>query len=524
MGQLVSRDQARRQKMKFQLSGIFLFSLSHSVIIFPNRYTDKLDCGQSEKCVSHSQCPPAIKLLQEELVRPKICSYETDTVNICCRKEDIVSPRPLSIYCGSRTLRKNVNDLSSRERRELNSALGNMKALGVSDPTDWRSYGKIASYHGAPFMCDEEWIDVFPAGNGSFPCCDHSDRVTLLFQAWHRPYLKNFELALHSAGLDTSIGLPYWYWTDGGEVPSSGEVPVLLPEFAMTESNWISGPTPSGQMTERNQQLLFTSNLRTKVRTALCQSNYLDYDLQMEEPHNEVHALVVGGHMGSIAFAAYDPIFYLHHSNIDRFYAYWQELQALRGLSSATTQIRENATVQDREMPPFTSPEVNPFFSLTGLSPTQAFGLNYQENYCYRYERLVFDGLTPSQFHQSNQCGGRQLATVVTRDSNRFSRNDLLVIDRSRNDEIITTIYNAFITTDKPWEHRQSNRRRRSFDIDVTDHVKNHLDSNTIDFEVISFGSRRVGNSGRVKNVYKPFSEFVTAEGGKKIKVHADYF
>lgn len=50
----------------------------------------------------------------------------------------------------------------------------------------------------------------------------------------------------------------------------------------------------------RNQQLLFTSNLRTKVRTALCQSNYLDYDLQMEEPHNEVHALVVGGHMGSI--------------------------------------------------------------------------------------------------------------------------------------------------------------------------------------------------------------------------------
>ena len=196
----------------------------------------------------------------------------------------------------------------------------------------------------------------------------------------------------------------------------------------------------------------------------------------------------------------------------------------MRGLSSATTQIHENATVQDREMPPFTSPEVNPFFSLTGLSPTQAFGLNYQENYCYRYERLVFDGLTPSQFHQSNQCGGRQLATVVTRDSNRFSRNDLLVIDRSRNDEIITTIYNAFITTDKPWEHRQSNRRRRSFDIDVTDHVKNHLDSNTIDFEVISFGSRRVGNSGRVKNVYKPFSEFVKAEGGKKIKVHADFF
>ena len=58
---------------------------------------------------------------------------------------------------GSKSLRKNVNDLSSQERQELNLALGNMKALDVSDPTDWRSYGKIASYHGAPFMCDEEW-------------------------------------------------------------------------------------------------------------------------------------------------------------------------------------------------------------------------------------------------------------------------------------------------------------------------------------------------------------------------------
>ena len=184
----------------------------------------------------------------------------------------------------------------------------------------------------------------------------------------------------------------------------------------------------------------------------------------------------------------------------------------------------ENSTVQDRAMPPFTSPEVNPFFSLTGLNPTQAFGLNYRDNLCYSYDRLVFDGLTPAEFLESNQCGARQLATIVTRDSNIFTRNDLLIIDRSKNDEIIATVHNAFITTDKPWEHKEVNGRRRSFDIDVTDHLENQLDSNTIDFEVISFSSSRGGIDVRVANVYKPFSEFVTPEGGKKIKVRVDYF
>ena len=80
-----------------------------------------------------------------------------------------------------------------------------------------------------------------------------------------------------------------------------------------------------------------------------------------------------------------------------------------------------NSTVQDREMPPFTSPQVNPFFSITGLNPTQAFGLNYRDNLCYSYDRLVFDGLTPAEFLGSNQCGARQLATIVTRDRNIFT-------------------------------------------------------------------------------------------------------
>ena len=47
---------------------------------------------------------------------------------------------------------------------------------------------------------------MFPAGDGSLPCCDHGGRYRQLFVAWHSPLLKNFELALHNSGLDSSIG------------------------------------------------------------------------------------------------------------------------------------------------------------------------------------------------------------------------------------------------------------------------------------------------------------------------------
>ena len=273
----------------------------------------------------------------------------------------------------------------------------------------------------------------------------------------------------------------------------------------------------------RAQPVITASSLRTKVRTALCQRNYLDFEEQIDEPHNEVHSLVVGGSMGNLVTAAYDPIFYLHHSNVDRYYAYWQALQELRGLGSLTTQILDNSLVNSFTMPPFTSRAVNPFFSVTG-NPTQARGLDYQENYCYHYQQLLFDGLTPEQFFRSEaeQCGSRQLATVFTRNTNRFSRNDLLLIDRSRNDQVVATLRDAFVTTAKPWKIGGEKELRRPFDIDVTAITRNMLNSNSLDFQVVSFDFNRLDS--RREEVFKPISEFVTRSGAKKLRVRVEDF
>ena len=77
---------------------------------------------------------------------------------------------------GRLALRKNVNNLSFEERRELGGALGNMKALGDND---WRSYARVANYHGGPFMCDPDWWDIF----SSVYCHSNLSSVTALLIA-----------------------------------------------------------------------------------------------------------------------------------------------------------------------------------------------------------------------------------------------------------------------------------------------------------------------------------------------------
>ncbi|KAG8774549.1 hypothetical protein FRC12_001921 [Ceratobasidium sp. 428] len=47
----------------------------------------------------------------------------------------------------------------------------------------------------------------------------------------------------------------------------------------------------------------------------------------LEQPHNYVHLVVGGiGHMGDNDTAGFDPIFYLHHCNVDRLLSFWEQV------------------------------------------------------------------------------------------------------------------------------------------------------------------------------------------------------
>jgi tyrosinase len=58
----------------------------------------------------------------------------------------------------------------------------------------------------------------------------------------------------------------------------------------------------------------------------LAQPDYNSFRGAVEQIHNNIHVWTGGqdGHMSQIPFAAYDPIFWAHHTMIDRLWRLWQ--------------------------------------------------------------------------------------------------------------------------------------------------------------------------------------------------------
>jgi tyrosinase len=59
------------------------------------------------------------------------------------------------------------------------------------------------------------------------------------------------------------------------------------------------------------------------VTRALNSTTFRDFSTVLEGIHNGVHAWV-GGAMSAVPIAAYDPVFWAHHSMIDRLWYLWQ--------------------------------------------------------------------------------------------------------------------------------------------------------------------------------------------------------
>jgi tyrosinase len=69
------------------------------------------------------------------------------------------------------------------------------------------------------------------------------------------------------------------------------------------------------------------------INTLLELATYVDFSKQIQDVHDFIHPWVggtdpanenIGGDMGNIGVAAFDPIFWAHHAMIDRLWYLWQ--------------------------------------------------------------------------------------------------------------------------------------------------------------------------------------------------------
>ncbi|KAF8518998.1 hypothetical protein BU17DRAFT_90486 [Hysterangium stoloniferum] len=105
----------------------------------------------------------------------------------------------------------------------------------------------------------------------------------------------------------------------------------------------------------------------------------------IESLHNQMHVLAgKNGHMGVVDYAAYDPVFWLHHTNVDRLFALWQCLnpdQYVTPLASASrTFTRKVGELENAKSPltPFRLTE-NTWWDADGVRDTRTFRYTYPE-------------------------------------------------------------------------------------------------------------------------------------------------
>jgi tyrosinase len=134
------------------------------------------------------------------------------------------------------------------------------------------------------------------------------------FLAWHRWFVRQFEKRLQQ--VDPSVFVPYWDWIADPQIPPALSTPQLLAAWSVTR-DWAPSQMPTAAV----------------LAGATSQTTFTFFQKMFESgAHAAVH-IAVGGDMDSASSPA-DPIFWLHHANIDRIWAAWQKKNPKKGPSN----------------------------------------------------------------------------------------------------------------------------------------------------------------------------------------------
>jgi tyrosinase len=213
-------------------------------------------------------------------------------------------------------------------------AVERMKAFPPNHPLNWN---RIAQIH----------VDFCPHGNW-------------YFLPWHRAYLVSFERICRQVLNDQSFTLPYWDWTAQRQMPAAFAMQTLPngrrnPLFdgtrrmrpnATIPASDVGQPVISRLMNETIFENFGSTRpsgqnstdmgrwLRTPGRATLLEAG----------PHNLVHSRI-DGDMGQM-ISPRDPIFWLHHCNIDRLWAHWNALGRRNSANRLWTSARFDGIFQ----------------------------------------------------------------------------------------------------------------------------------------------------------------------------------
>lgn len=251
---------------------------------------------------------------------------------------DFQFPHPQS---PAKRVRRPAHLLDDDYIAKYNKALSIMKSLPYDDP---RSFSRQAELH--CLFC----TGAYDQQNSETPLNIHR---TWLFFPWHRMMIYFHERILGSLIKDDTFALPVWTW----DIPQGMMIPDFYVDknlsFFHSERDFSHFPPQvvdlhySGEKNlsredqmDTNLAFMYNQMISGAKKTELfmgctykANDGYCNGPGTVESaPHNTLHTWIGSGlnpgreDMGKFYSAAKDPIFFAHHSNIDRLWEVWRDM------------------------------------------------------------------------------------------------------------------------------------------------------------------------------------------------------
>lgn len=254
--------------------------------------------------------------------------------------------------------RLNIIDLKNNHPEKFGRFVMALKNLEESD--DWY---RICGIHGDTFrpndkkvLCPTDPEIVTAIGKTGEPFyCKHS---VYSFIAWHTPYIYQFELLLNRYNMSNDkeyISLPYLDLTDTTvdfSFLNMEKITIKYNKNDTTIDNPLAGAyyykdnvktktVRNGFLTPKTtQEKMQVEVVKKQLNNALYATTYETFSSHpvqyvksglmtkytpLETPHNSLHDIIggTGGNMSDISISAFDPLFWIHHCNMDRHFYTW---------------------------------------------------------------------------------------------------------------------------------------------------------------------------------------------------------
>ncbi|KAI3781696.1 hypothetical protein L2E82_11718 [Cichorium intybus] len=252
---------------------------------------------------------------------------------------------------GETRIRQPIHSASPEYIEKFKKAIQKMRALPDDDPCSFKNQAKVHCAY-----CNGHYTQMA----SGYPEKVLHVHYSWLFFPFHRWYLYFFERILGDLIEDKTFGLPYWNWDN----PAGMEIPTVFEEGGKSNPLFTSYRNVNHlrpaiidldyQMEERNHSPL------DQIRINLCIMNrqmkrnasdaasffggkYVAGSNPIFRGDPSVGSIEAGCHtaihrwvgdprtpnnedLGNFYSAGYDPLFYVHHANVDRMWTLWKGL------------------------------------------------------------------------------------------------------------------------------------------------------------------------------------------------------